>query len=120
MKSQPSILPRPPHRLEGASGRQLDRYHPILAHIVPIRRCNLSCTYCNEYDAVSPPVPSETVLRWVDKLAALGTDFVTVSGGEPFMHPELDAIVARIREARDGGDRSSRTATTCRGSGSRG
>src|SRR6185437_4310099 len=24
--------------------------HPILAHIIPMRRCNLSCTYCNEYD----------------------------------------------------------------------
>jgi MoaA/NifB/PqqE/SkfB family radical SAM enzyme len=77
---------------------QLDRYHPILAHIVPIRRCNLSCAYCNEYDAVSPPVPTETVFRWVDKLGALGTDFVTVSGGEPFLHPDLDRIVARIRK----------------------
>src|SRR5262245_11107647 len=76
---------------------QLDRSHPILAHIVPIRRCNLSCRYCNEYDTVSPPVPTETVYRWVDKLGALGTDFVTVSGGEPFLHPELDGIVCRIR-----------------------
>ena len=24
--------------------------HPIMAHFIPIRRCNLSCTYCNEYD----------------------------------------------------------------------
>jgi sulfatase maturation enzyme AslB (radical SAM superfamily) len=24
--------------------------HPIQAHIVPIRRCNLSCTYCHEFD----------------------------------------------------------------------
>ena len=77
---------------------QVDRYHPILAHIVPIRRCNLACGYCNEYDAVSAPVPIETVFRWVDKLGALGTDFVTISGGEPFLHPELDAIVGRIRK----------------------
>ncbi len=21
--------------------------HPILAHIIPIRRCNLACEYCN-------------------------------------------------------------------------
>ena len=31
--------------------------HPVLAHVIPIRRCNLSCTYCNEYDEVSKPVP---------------------------------------------------------------
>ncbi len=77
---------------------QLDRNHPILAHIVPIRRCNLACAYCNEYDAVSAPVPTEVVFRWVDKLGALGTDFVTVSGGEPFLHPDLDGIIARIRK----------------------
>src|ERR1700726_1363155 len=24
--------------------------HPILVHIIPNRRCNLACTYCNEFD----------------------------------------------------------------------
>jgi hypothetical protein len=28
-----------------------------MAHIIPIRRCNLSCKYCNEYDDYSKPVP---------------------------------------------------------------
>jgi len=27
--------------------------HPLLAHIIPIRRCNLACEYCNEFDDVS-------------------------------------------------------------------
>ena len=36
--------------------------HPILAQIVPIRRCNLDCAYCNEYDKTSAPVPLETML----------------------------------------------------------
>ena len=31
--------------------------HPVLAHIIPIRRCNLTCSHCNEYDAFSKPVP---------------------------------------------------------------
>ena len=31
--------------------------HPLLAHIIPTRRCNLSCGYCNEYDDFSPPIP---------------------------------------------------------------
>lgn len=71
--------------------------HPILAHIIPIRRCNLSCTYCNEYDDFSKPVPTETMLRRVDHLGRLGTAIVTVSGGEPLLHPELDLIIARVR-----------------------
>src|SRR6266481_10223371 len=71
--------------------------HPLLAHIIPIRRCNLACEYCNEYDFFSKPVPTETMFQRVDKLAALGTSVITISGGEPLLHPELDEIIHRIR-----------------------
>jgi MoaA/NifB/PqqE/SkfB family radical SAM enzyme len=73
------------------------RHHPILAHIVPIRRCNLACAYCNEFDAVSAPVPLAEMLRRVDLLADLGTTIITISGGEPTLHPDLDEIIRRIR-----------------------
>ena len=33
----------------------------------------------------------------LDKLAELGTSVVTISGGEPMMHPELDQIIRHIR-----------------------
>ena len=72
--------------------------HPILAQIVPIRRCNLACTYCNEFDAVSPPVPTDELLTRIDHLARLGTANVELSGGEPTLHPDLDAIIRRIRQ----------------------
>jgi MoaA/NifB/PqqE/SkfB family radical SAM enzyme len=75
-----------------------DTDHPLLAHIIPVRRCNLACTYCNEFDDFSPPVPTETMFHRVDKLAALGTSLVTISGGEPLLHPELDEIIRRIRK----------------------
>jgi MoaA/NifB/PqqE/SkfB family radical SAM enzyme len=72
--------------------------HPLLAHIIPIRRCNLACEYCNEYDDFSKPVPIETMFRRVDKLAELGTSVITISGGEPLLHPELDEVIGRIRK----------------------
>jgi len=72
--------------------------HPLLAHIIPIRRCNLACEYCNEYDDFSRPVPTEMMYARVDKLAALGTSVITISGGEPLLHPELDQIISRIRK----------------------
>src|SRR3989441_2078804 len=72
--------------------------HPLLAHIIPIRRCNLACEYCNEYDDFSKPVPTENMFQRVDKLGELGTSVVTISGGEPLMHPELDDIIRRIRK----------------------
>src|SRR6266853_4603591 len=72
--------------------------HPLLAHIIPIRRCNLACEYCNEYDDFSKPVPTESMFQRVDKLAELGTSVITISGGEPLLHPELDQIIGRIRK----------------------
>ncbi len=75
----------------------LDTDHPIMAHIIPIRRCNLSCTYCNEYDDFSKPVAIDTMLRRIDLLGNLRTGVVTLSGGEPLLHPELDDVIRRIR-----------------------
>jgi MoaA/NifB/PqqE/SkfB family radical SAM enzyme len=72
--------------------------HPVLAHIVPIRRCNLACTYCNEFDDFSKPVPLQAMLRRIDHLADLGTSIISFSGGEPLLHPDLDAQIVRIRE----------------------
>src|SRR2546430_10085259 len=75
----------------------LSTNHVVLAHIIPMRRCNLACGYCNEYDHNSKPVPLELMKKRLDKLAELGTSVVTISGGEPMMHPELDLIIRHIR-----------------------
>src|SRR4030088_1069265 len=104
MPSAVTTLPRrakpPPRNLRGASmaARALaSTDHPLLAHIIPIRRCNLACTYCNEFDDFSKPVPIEEMYRRIDKLGALGTAVVTISGGEPLLHPNLDDVIRRIR-----------------------
>jgi MoaA/NifB/PqqE/SkfB family radical SAM enzyme len=73
------------------------KQHPILAQIIPIRRCNLACSYCNEYDSFSKPVPIEEMLRRIDRLGELGTTIITLSGGEPLLHPQCDDILRRIR-----------------------
>jgi len=73
------------------------KHHPILAHIIPMRRCNLSCAYCNEYDKVSDPVPTAEMLRRIEILAGMGTGIITISGGEPLLHPDLDEIIRAIR-----------------------
>jgi MoaA/NifB/PqqE/SkfB family radical SAM enzyme len=75
----------------------LSTRHPIMAHIIPIRRCNLSCTYCTEYDDYSKPVPVDTMVNRINRLADLGTSILTLSGGEPLLHPELDDIIAAMR-----------------------
>ena len=71
--------------------------HPILAQIVPIRRCNLACTYCNEYDKYSLPVELATMRERIDHLARLRTANIEISGGEPLLHPDLDELIRHIR-----------------------
>lgn len=71
--------------------------HPLLVHVVPIRRCNIDCGYCNEYDKVSQPVDAAEMLARIDKLADLGTSVVAFSGGEPMLHPDLDRLIAHVR-----------------------
>jgi MoaA/NifB/PqqE/SkfB family radical SAM enzyme len=76
----------------------LDTDHPVMAHIIPIRRCNLSCAYCNEYDDYSKPVPLEILRRRLELLGNLRTGVITLSGGEPLLHPDLDDVIRAIRE----------------------
>src|SRR5437588_10940853 len=80
----------------------LSQRHPVLAHVIPMRRCNLACAYCNEYDNFSEPVPFAEMQRRVDKLADLGTAIMTISGGQPMLHPHIFDVVELIR----GGGRS--------------
>src|SRR5512139_540931 len=75
----------------------LSTQHPILAHVIPMRRCNLSCGYCNEYDKVSEPVPLDVMKARLDRLASFGTSVITISGGEPMLHPQIYEIISHIR-----------------------
>ncbi|MFW6051288.1 MAG: radical SAM protein [Myxococcota bacterium] len=68
---------------------------PMLVQLVVIRRCNLTCGYCNEYDGHSPPVPTQVLFDRIDHIASLGTMVLTLTGGEPFLHPELHRVVER-------------------------
>ena len=68
-------------------------YAPFLAQVVVTRRCNLACGYCNEFDASSQPVAVDKLHERLEKLLELGTLCVEFTGGEPLLHPELEALV---------------------------
>lgn len=75
----------------------LSTKHTLLAHIIPMRRCNLACGYCNEFDKVSEPVPLDEMKKRIDKLASFGTSLIVISGGEPMLHPHIFDIISYIR-----------------------
>jgi MoaA/NifB/PqqE/SkfB family radical SAM enzyme len=73
-------------------------YSPFLAQLVVIRRCNLSCTYCNEFDDHSPPVETAELKERLAKLRDLGTWAVDFTGGEPLLHPDIFELIRHAKK----------------------
>ncbi len=73
-------------------------YSPWYAQLVVIRRCNLRCGYCNEYDGISNPVPLEDLKDRARRLKSLGTFAINLTGGEPSLHPDLPDLIRCCRE----------------------
>lgn len=89
-------------RLAGLLPSALKRffYSPFLAHLIVIRRCNLSCAYCNEYDHSSQPIPAAVLEKRLLKLRELGTFGICLTGGEPTLHPDLPHLIQKCRDLR--------------------
>lgn len=73
------------------------RYSPFVANVIVTRRCNLACSYCNEFDRTSAPVAVALLEERLEQLRRLGTFGISISGGEPTMHPDLPRVIARCR-----------------------
>lgn len=73
-------------------------YSPFLAQLVIIRRCNLSCGYCSEFDKVSEPISTEILEGRLRRLKNLGTFGISLTGGEPTLHPDLPRLIRKCRE----------------------
>lgn len=67
----------------------------------PTRTCNLRCRHCYSSSGpdVAESVPIAVLSHVVRDAAALGYDVLNVSGGEPFLYPELAALLRSAREA---------------------
>ncbi len=66
--------------------------------MVVIRRCNLACGYCSEFDKTSDPIPFEILQQRLEKLKELGTFGISLTGGEPTLHPDLPRLIRKCRE----------------------
>lgn len=70
---------------------------PLVLMLEPTFRCNLACAGCGrirEYrDILDKMLPAEECLAAVDES---GAPVVSITGGEPLLHPEIDQIINDI------------------------
>jgi hopanoid biosynthesis associated radical SAM protein HpnH len=68
--------------------------YPLVLMLEPLFRCNLACAGCGkiQYPAhiLKKDLSPEDCFRAVDEC---GTPMVSIPGGEPLMHPQIDKIV---------------------------
>jgi MoaA/NifB/PqqE/SkfB family radical SAM enzyme len=68
--------------------------------MVVVRKCNLACGYCNEFDDSSPPVDTSVLKARIDKIDELGAFSLELTGGEPLLHPDLPDLIAHAKTKR--------------------
>ena len=63
--------------------------------------CNSRCLYCRASDPrvpMNPPMQLSDLKRILSQAAELGTRIVTLTGGEPLLHPNIIEVVAHAAE----------------------
>ena len=61
--------------------------------------CNRNCPYCyNDSSLEGLFLDKEVIFRVFNECKQSGITSVSLSGGEPFMHPDIDEILAKLEE----------------------
>lgn len=71
---------------------RLARRRPVFAGLNVTERCSLACSFCSVWRSPGPEMSLDQLRRVIGTLAALGVQVVGVTGGEPFLRPDLPEI----------------------------
>jgi len=70
---------------------------PLLVELEPLFACNLKCAGCGKiqqpHDVLKQRMPVEQALGAIEEC---GAPMVSIAGGEPLMHPQIDEIVRQL------------------------
>jgi radical SAM protein with 4Fe4S-binding SPASM domain len=80
--------------------RTMARAIPLSVHVDLTMRCNERCVHCYRVVEDRRELTTAEVRRLLGELAAAGTLYLTFSGGEVFLRPDLDALLAEARRLR--------------------
>ncbi len=78
-----------------------EKRYPLVLMLEPLFRCNLACVGCGKIqypgEILKRNMTPEECFRAAEEC---GAPIVTIAGGEPLMHPEIDVIVRGMVERR--------------------
>lgn len=74
---------------------------PLVVAYYVTTHCNLDCAYCEDFGLRrnapnASPLPLDDALRVLRAIRS-GTDRLTLTGGDPLLYPEIDALASRAR-----------------------
>ena len=76
--------------------RRRQRY-PLVLMLEPLFRCNLACAGCGKIDYPKPILDQRlSVAQCLEAVDECGAPVVSIAGGEPLLHREIDQVVEGI------------------------
>jgi hopanoid biosynthesis associated radical SAM protein HpnH len=70
---------------------------PLLVELEPLFQCNLACAGCGKIQHPEPVLKRRMpVEQAVSAIEECGAPMVSIAGGEPLIHPEIDEIVRQL------------------------
>lgn len=56
-------------------------------------KCNLSCKYCYRFDSNTDFISKQDFTLVLKFLKKMGVKTINITGGEPYLHPDLDSLI---------------------------
>jgi len=73
--------------------KYIDPDHPLWAYVLITNDCNMSCQYCYNQHNHLDKISLSNYINILDRLETIGIKQVTLSGGEPVLHPDFEQIL---------------------------
>jgi hopanoid biosynthesis associated radical SAM protein HpnH len=74
---------------------------PLIVELEPLFACNLACAGCGKIQHPASVLKQRMpVQQALDAIEECGAPMVSIAGGEPLMHPEIEVLVAELIKRR--------------------